>query len=275
MKVELVFNLNEVGMSEWEDRKEKKVIVPMTMDGQMIYHNASKSVKRISVIVCITTGGESLTPFIVTSQISDGIRKRLISRGVRLGIDFVLRQRPKPYVNCKLFLEYIKTIFVPYLNELWDSEEFKACEAVFIMDNYSPHILNDVVAVLTHARVQIITFAPHTTHIFQMLDVVLFGALKKHANGLKMFDEEQPAAAFLLKVYHDFKQTMIKLNISEAFAAIWFTHDIEQSPYGLLFDEEKLRQSPGFMELWERDTPLVNLSRRRQNAKFGWISELE
>jgi hypothetical protein len=40
------------------------------------------------------------------------------------------------------------------------------------------------------ARVRIITFASHTTHIFQMLDVVLFGALKKHANGLKMFDEE-------------------------------------------------------------------------------------
>jgi hypothetical protein len=108
-----------------------------------------------------------------------------------------------------------------------------------------------------------------------MLDVVLFGALKKHANGLKMFDEEQPAATFLLKVYHDFKQTMIEVNIWGAFAVIEFTHDIEQSPYGLLFDEEKLRQSPGFTELWERDTLLGSLSRRRQNAKFGWINEPE
>jgi hypothetical protein len=46
-----------------------------------------------------------------------------------------------------------------------------------------------------------------------MLNVILFGALKKHANDLKMFDEEQSAAAFLLKVYHDFKQTMIEVNI--------------------------------------------------------------
>jgi hypothetical protein len=46
-----------------------------------------------------------------------------------------------------------------------------------------------------------------------MLDVVLFDALKKYANGLKMFDEEQPAAAFLLKVYHDFKQAMIEIKI--------------------------------------------------------------
>jgi hypothetical protein len=45
---------------------------------------------------------------------------------------------------------------------------------------------------------------------------------------------------------------MIEINISGAFAAIGFTHDIEQSPAGLLFDEEKLRQSRGVMELWER-----------------------
>jgi hypothetical protein len=108
-----------------------------------------------------------------------------------------------------------------------------------------------------------------------MLDVVLFGSLKKHANDLKMFDEEQPAAAFLLKVYHDFKKNMIEVNIWGAFAAIRFTYDIEQSPYGLLFDEEKLRQSPGFMELWECDTPLGSVSRWPPNAKFGWINEPE
>jgi hypothetical protein len=46
-----------------------------------------------------------------------------------------------------------------------------------------------------------------------MLDVVLFGALKNHTNGLKMLDEEQTAAAFLLRVYRDFKQTVIEVKI--------------------------------------------------------------
>jgi hypothetical protein len=62
-------------------------------------------------------------------------------------------------------------------------------------------------------------------------------------------DEEQPATAFLLKVYHDFKQTMIEVNIRRVFAAIGFVHYIKQSPYGLSFDEEKLRQSPRFVKL--------------------------
>jgi hypothetical protein len=38
-----------------------------------------------------------------------------------------------------------------------------------------------------------------------MLNVVLFGSLKKHAAGFKMVDEEQLSAEFPLKVYHDFK----------------------------------------------------------------------
>jgi hypothetical protein len=98
-------------------------------------------------------GGESLTPFIVTSQISDGIRKRLMGRGVRLGVDLVLWQRSKPYVNRKLFLEYITIILLRYLNERSESEEFQVCEAVLVMDNCPPDVSGEVVAILTNARV--------------------------------------------------------------------------------------------------------------------------
>jgi hypothetical protein len=129
-------------------------------------------------------------PYTLTSHDSDVIRKRLMSRGVRLGVDFILQHWSKPYVSGKLFLEYINTIFVQYLNELGDLEELETCEAELLMDNYSPHMLDDVVAVLTRIRVRIITFAPHTTRVFQVLDVVLSDALKKHATSLETLDEE-------------------------------------------------------------------------------------
>jgi hypothetical protein len=46
-----------------------------------------------------------------------------------------------------------------------------------------------------------------------MLDVVLFGTLKKHATGLETLDEESQAVTFLLKVYRNFEQTMVEVNI--------------------------------------------------------------
>jgi hypothetical protein len=232
-------------------------------------------VKHISIIAYISAGGESLTPYIVTSKHSERVRERLKSRGVRLGVDFVLRHRSKSYVNGKLFLEYINIIFIPYLNELWESEEFAECEAVLLMDNCSPHMGEAVIALLTDVRVRIVTFATHTTQIFQVLDVVLFGALKKHATSLTMLDEEQLVAAFLIKVYHDYKQTMVEVNTWGAFAAIGLTHDITQDPYGPIFDEEKFRQSPGFLELWQSDVPFESLSTRRQQTRFGCINKQE
>jgi hypothetical protein len=86
MKAESVFNLDEVRMSEWEDRKDKKVIVPKTTAGQTIHHRTSRNVKYISIITCIIAAGESLTPYIVISQYSEPHRRRLMNRGVRLAL---------------------------------------------------------------------------------------------------------------------------------------------------------------------------------------------
>jgi hypothetical protein len=108
-------------------------------------------------------------------------------------------------VNAALFLEVINSIFIHYLSELLDFEHFDACEAILLMDNCSPRMSDDVLAVLTNARVRVITFAPHTTHVFQMFDIVLFGALNNHATGLEMLNEESGTVAFILKLYHDFK----------------------------------------------------------------------
>jgi hypothetical protein len=99
--------------------------------------------------------------------------------------------------------------------------------------------------------------------------------MKKRASGLEMWNEEADTAAFIIRLYHDFKQTMVEVNMWGAFSAIEFSYDISESPYRLLFDEEKFRQSRGFMELWAQDTPLESLSTRRRQAKFGWINKQE
>jgi hypothetical protein len=271
MKAELVFNLGEVRVSEWENRKDKKVIIPGVLSGQTIHHRASRNLKHVSGITYISAVGESLTPYITISQDSESLRRKLMIRGVRLGVDLVLWQRSKPYVNAVLFLEYVNNIFITYLNELRESEQINVCEAVLLMDNCSHHVSDDVVAVLTNERVRVFTFAPHTIDVLQMLDIVLFNALKKRASGLEMWNEESGTVAFIVKLYHDFKQTMVEMNIWGVFSAIWFSYDITQNPYGLLFDEEKFRQSRGFLELSARGTRLECLSTRRRQTKFRRI----
>jgi hypothetical protein len=121
---ELPFNLDEVGISDCKDRKTKTDIVPPTMRGQTIHHEISRIVKHISAIACISAAEESLIPYIITSQAPTSVQERLRKEGVRFGTDFVSRSNPSPHINAEIFLDYIRTVFLPNLAELRTLDAF-------------------------------------------------------------------------------------------------------------------------------------------------------
>jgi hypothetical protein len=44
--VDLVFNLDEVGISDWEDRNPKRVVIPITISAQRLQHSPSNILER-------------------------------------------------------------------------------------------------------------------------------------------------------------------------------------------------------------------------------------
>jgi hypothetical protein len=54
-----------------------------------------------------------------------------------------------------------------------------------------------------------------------------------------------------------------------------FEFIIAKSPDTVLLREEKLRASQGFREIWDADDPLDHLSKRRREARYGWINQDE
>jgi hypothetical protein len=81
----LVFNLDEVGIPDWEGRKTRKVVLPMIIDRPATDPAVSRNVKHISVIPCVLAAGKSLMPYIVTSQNSLPLQEQLREHGVRFG----------------------------------------------------------------------------------------------------------------------------------------------------------------------------------------------
>jgi hypothetical protein len=47
---EIVFNLGEIGIREWQDRTETRGSVPSTMRGQMIYHGIHGNLQNMSLV---------------------------------------------------------------------------------------------------------------------------------------------------------------------------------------------------------------------------------
>jgi hypothetical protein len=82
---DFVFNLDEVGISDWKDRKPKKVVVPITISAHNIHHRISRNLKHIAILTCISAGGACLTPYVVTSQDSAALHRALKTTGMQIG----------------------------------------------------------------------------------------------------------------------------------------------------------------------------------------------
>jgi hypothetical protein len=59
-----MFTLEGIGIGEWEDRAERKVIVPSAMREQKIFYGIHCRLKYISVVLCISAGGGHMIPFL-------------------------------------------------------------------------------------------------------------------------------------------------------------------------------------------------------------------
>jgi hypothetical protein len=86
-------------------------------------------------------------------------------------------------------------------------------------------------------------------------------------------DSDETTVGFIKQIFYTMKQTLMENNVRSSFMQIGLQYNIETSPYLLSFDEDVLRQRSGFTSLGQRDHPLEQLSRRRQNVPFGWVNQ--
>jgi hypothetical protein len=91
------------------------------------------------------------------SQDSSTVRQMLTKRDVHFGTDFVLKHRVIPYINVKIFKEYICSVFISNLNELRNLEQFVDKDTVLLIDNYPSHIGKLILVLLCNMRVYVIT----------------------------------------------------------------------------------------------------------------------
>jgi hypothetical protein len=129
------FNLDEVGISDSEDRQPKKVLVPRTPALHFIHHRFSRSLKHIPIVACISASETCLTPSVVTSQDSAAVRRDLEAHGTQIGRHLILKHRDKPYVNAELFEDYLCNVFLAHLMITRIVKDLGEEDAVLLMED--------------------------------------------------------------------------------------------------------------------------------------------
>jgi hypothetical protein len=104
-------------------------------------------------------------------------------------------------------------------------------------DNCSFHLREDILQTLADYHVKVVTFPPHTTSIFQFLDLSLFSVLKKKMNYRFPLGSNDSVVAFIRRIFHNLKQTLPPDIVRSAFVHIGVEYTIDAEPYLLIFDE--------------------------------------
>jgi hypothetical protein len=73
------------------------------MTDQTIHHGVRRDLKHMLVICCVSAAEESLTPFVVSSQVNGKVIETLKIEGFQMAVDMVLGHRKKAHVIATLF----------------------------------------------------------------------------------------------------------------------------------------------------------------------------
>jgi hypothetical protein len=107
---ELIFNLDETGLSDWEERKSKPVVVPSDATQTPLHYPADRGIRHHILLCCISASGDAYKPLLIAPRPS---ANRIFEKGVRVGIDLKPEIRPSPEVDADLFRKYIRELFLP------------------------------------------------------------------------------------------------------------------------------------------------------------------
>jgi hypothetical protein len=200
------------------------------------------------------------------------ISDALFEKGLRQDEDVMIRRRDPAYIDEELFYEYISSVFCPYLQDVRNKLGAEEEMAVLLMDSCKPHCSQRVLRLLGENRVLAIVFPSHTTNLFQMLDLSFFGVLKHlKATAEGDFDDESVNEQ-ITKLLQAYEQTATSMNVRGSFARAGLHPVVTSKPFKIRFIEEEVRKNPGFLELWEKNFSVAELSRRRQLQVFGVIN---
>ena len=157
-----LYNCDESGISL--DPKKEKVIVPVGT--KHVYSQQAGTRDHITVHCCVNAAGEYLPPMIIYEKSYPS------GAYTRSGPENALYSKsPNGYMDTELYFLWFTRIFLKYAT--------KERPILLIQDGHGSHISPELIDKARQNNVEIMCLPPHTTHVLQPLDKVMFGPLKK------------------------------------------------------------------------------------------------
>jgi hypothetical protein len=193
----------------------------------------------------------------------------VFNHGPRDGIDLKIQIAKSASVTKEIFESYVDTVLIPAIES---NRTLKGCNnkpAILFCDNRSAHCTEDILKKLAYHGVIVLTYPPHTSHIFQALHMLLFGVLKRVKKHQRRDDELPEQVDDVLRLFRAYEQATTSTTVRASWMRTRFQYEERADTRYLTVNEAAIRSSPGFQEIWQFDYVLARLSARRQSQKWG------
>jgi hypothetical protein len=169
------------------------------------------------------------------------ISKKIFDTGVRDHIDLIVEVRQPAYATAELFHRYITEVFLPVLET---NRQLPGCEnklCILFCDNCSIHCQDQLLKEFAERGVAVITYPPHTSHIFQVLDLLLFGRLKAAQKYIPRADADSTDINHLIRIFKAYELVTTNTTVRTSWKKNGFEYCKLNDTFQLLVNDEKIR----------------------------------
>jgi hypothetical protein len=207
---ELIFNIDECGFRDWEERKKKTPLIPQMAKNRTLHYPVDRGIRHQTQVACVTAAGDAYCPLLVSG---DPHVMQVFQTGVRDGIDLKVEIASSPHVTQAIFERCVDEVLIPAVLANRDLDGCKDKPAILFCGNCSPYRSDDVLKKLARHGILVITYPPHTSHLFQVVDVLLFGVLKRPKKYQRRDDGLHKEVDHVLRLFRAYEQATTSATI--------------------------------------------------------------
>jgi hypothetical protein len=261
---ELIFKIDETGLSDSEERKEKMVLVPSSHIDSTLHYPVNRSVRQHTLMCCLSAAGDAYCPLLIAPNRG---AQNIFETDIYRDIDIMMEIRELAYATAEIFRISIETVFFPAIATNMKLPGCRNKPAMLFCDNCACHCSEDILIEFPRHGVLILSYPPHPSNLFQVLDLLLFARLKSAKKYLPRNDQASALIDHIIWIFKAYETVTTSTKVRNCWEKAGFEYAKMGEAFHLLVNDGKIRESTDFLEVWQINYPLEDLSSQKREEK--------
>jgi hypothetical protein len=137
----LIFNIDETGLSDWEERKPKQALVSAECENRQLHHPVDRGIRHQMLVGCISAFGNLYYPLLLSTNREVAA---IFDCGERENIDLQIKIVDFPYMTGDIFIEYLRHTLILAVESNQRLPDCLNKPAILFCDNCARHYNEEI-----------------------------------------------------------------------------------------------------------------------------------